>query len=232
METNVCAAVPSISGKRGYRIVKRAIDILLSLPAGILSLIPMGILAGAIVCKDFGNPFYVQSRMGQNGQEFKLIKLRSMKKGADRLEDFLDGQQLRDYRKEYKLDDDPRLIGWKEPGDGSCCFGARLRRSSMDELPQIMFNICITGKMSIVGPRPILRQELEEHYTLEEQRLLLSVKPGLTGYWQAYARNAASYETGKRQEMELFYAGNPNLLWDVKIILHTFEAVIRKQGVR
>lgn len=136
--------------------MKRAIDILLSLPAGILSLIPMGILAGAIVCKDFGNPFYVQSRMGQNGQEFKLIKLRSMKKGADRLEDMLDGQQLRDYRKEYKLDDDPRLIGWKEPGDGSCCFGARLRRSSMDELPQIMFNICITGKMDNL-PLPIPR---------------------------------------------------------------------------
>lgn len=232
MATSVCEVAPSVSEKRGYRIGKRALDILLSLPAGILSLIPLGILAGVIVCKDFGNPFYVQSRVGKNGQEFKIIKLRSMKKGMDRLEDILDEQQLRDYRKEYKLDDDPRLIGWEKPGDGSSCFGARLRRSSLDELPQILFNICITGKMSIVGPRPILRRELEEHYTPEEQRLLLSVKPGLTGYWQANARNNASYETGKRQEMELSYARNPNLLWDMKIILQTFGAVIRKQGVK
>lgn len=195
-------------------------------------MIPIGILAVAIMLKDFGNPFYFQSRMGQNGQEFKLVKLRSMKTGADRLENILSEQQIQEYRKEYKLSDDPRLIGWKKPGDGRRCFGAKLRRSSLDELPQILFNICFTGKMSLVGPRPILREELEENYTPEEQRLLLSVKPGLTGYWQAYARNNASYETGKRQEMELFYAKNANIMWDIKILFQTFEAVIRKQGVK
>ena len=183
--TDVRTAPYAAEEKRGYRTAKRVFDILLSFSLGILSLIPMGILAAVIVCKDGENPFYGQSRVGQNGQEFRLIKLRSMKKGADRLGDVLDERQLQEYQKEYKLDDDPRLIGWKKPCDGSRCFGAKLRRSSMDELPQILFNVFLTGKMSMVGPRPILRQELEEHYTREEQELLLSVKPGLTGYWQA-----------------------------------------------
>ena len=166
--TDVRTAPYAAEEKRGYRTAKRVFDILLSFPLGILSLIPMGILAAVIVCKDGENPFYGQSRVGQNGQEFRLIKLRSMKKGADRLGDVLDERQLQEYQKEYKLDDDPRLIGWKKPGDGSRCFGAKLRRSSMDELPQILFNVFLTGKMSMVGPRPILRQELEEHYTRED----------------------------------------------------------------
>ena len=155
-----------------------------------------------------------------------------MKKGSDRPEDILDERQMREYQKEYKLDDDPRLIGWKKPGDGSSCFGARLRRSSLDELPQILFNVLLTGKMSMVGPRPILRQELEENYTREEQELLLSVKPGLTGYWQVSARNNASYGAGERQKMELSYARNANLLWDIQILFQTFKAVIRKQGAK
>lgn len=228
VRTAPCAAVE----KRGCRAAKRALDIVLSLLLGILSLIPMGILAAVIVCKDGGSPFYAQSRVGQNGQEFKLIKLRSMKKGSDRPEDILDERQMREYQKEYKLDDDPRLIGWKKPGDGSCCFGARLRRSSLDELPQILFNVLLTGKMSMVGPRPILRQELEENYTREEQELLLSVKPGLTGYWQVSARNNASYGAGERQKMELSYARNANLLWDIQILFQTFKAVIKKQGAK
>ena len=232
MTTNVCIAYPPSLEKKSYSVIKRVLDILLSFLVGIVSLIPIGILTAAIMLKDFGNPFYFQARMGQNGQEFKLVKLRSMKKGADRLENILSEQQIQEYRKEYKLSDDPRLIGWKKPGDGRRCFGAKLRRSSLDELPQILFNICFTGKMSLVGPRPILREELEENYTPEEQRLLLSVKPGLTGYWQAYARNNASYETGKRQEMELFYAKNANIIWDIKILFQTFEVVIRKQGVK
>ena len=122
--TDVRTAPYAAEEKRGYRTAKRVFDILLSFSLGILSLIPMGILAAVIVCKDGGNPFYGQSRVGQNGQEFRLIKLRSMKKGADRLGDVLDERQLQEYQKEYKLDDDPRLIGWKKPGDGSRCFGA------------------------------------------------------------------------------------------------------------
>ena len=96
--TDVRTAPYAAEEKRGYRTAKRVFDILLSFPLGILSLIPMGILAAVIVCKDGENPFYGQSRVGQNGQEFRLIKLRSMKKGADRLGDVLDERQLQEYQ--------------------------------------------------------------------------------------------------------------------------------------
>ena len=124
-----------------------------------------------------------------------------MKKGADNLEAMLAPEQLEEYKREYKLDDDPRLIGYKKPGDSKKCFGGIIRRLSIDELPQILFNICILGNMSVIGPRPILESELTDHYSLAEQKALLSVKPGLTGYWQAYARNDVGYEDHERQDM-------------------------------
>lgn len=119
----------------------------------------------------------------------------------------------------------------KKPGDGSKCFGARLRQLSIDELPQIIWNVCIKGDMSIVGPRPILREELDRYYTPEQQEFLLSVKPGLTGYWQSYARNNAMYEDGKRQEMELYYVEHASIWLDIKIIFATIGAVLRKNGI-
>lgn len=117
-------------------------------------------------------------------------------------------------------------------GDGQKCFGAKIRRMSLDELPQIPVNILIKGNMSIVGPRPILQSELEENYTPEQQKLLLSVKPGLTGYWQAYARNNAEYSNGERQKMELYYVKNRSFWLDVKIIFKTVGTVIRKTGAK
>ena len=96
----------------------------------------------------------------------------------------------------------------------------------MDELPQIL-NV-IKGDMHFVGPRPILE---EETYLYGKNRAkLLSIKPGLTGYWQAYARNAVGYEDGKRQEMELFYVDNRSFYLDIKIILATVVRVLRGEG--
>lgn len=218
--------------RRGYLVLKRCFDFVASVCVSLLLMIPMGILALIIMMKDRGNPFYVQKRVGQDGKEIGVLKFRSMKKGADHLENMLTPAQLEQYKKEYKLDDDPRLIGYKNPGDGDKCFGAVIRRSSLDELPQIVWNICIRGNMSVVGPRPILYEELVENYTLEEQKMLLSVKPGLTGYWQAYARNNATYETGERQRMELYYARNASVLLDIKIVLHTVWAVLNKSGAK
>lgn len=215
-----------------YHVTKRVLDVALALVASVVTAIPVAVLAVVITCMDFGNPFYIQRRVGKDGEIFRLVKLRSMKKGADKIEKILSAEQLAQYQKEYKLDDDPRLIGWKKPGDGTHCFGAWLRRSSLDEIPQIFVNVLLTGKMSVVGPRPILPDELQRHYTPKEQECLLSVKPGLTGYWQANARNNATYETGKRQQMELFYAENANFLWDLKILWQTAGAVIRKQGAK
>lgn len=222
----------SLKQDKVYLLFKRCFDIASSFCVSILLLFPLLILASIVMIKDPGNPFYVQKRVGQNGKEIHLAKLRSMRKGADNLEAMLTPEQLEQYKKEYKLDDDPRLIGYRVKGDSERCFGAFLRRSSLDELPQIIWNICIKGDMSVVGPRPILQNELEENYTLEEQKLFLSVKPGLTGYWQAYARNNAHYEDGKRQQMELYYVQNASFWLDIKIIFATVGAVLHKRGAK
>lgn len=214
-----------------YDFFKRAFDIAASLIASIVLLLPMIVISILISVKDQGNSFYFHERIGKNGAAIRVCKFRSMKKGADDLERMLTPEQLEEYRKEFKLRDDPRLIGYKNPGDGRKCFGAKLRRMSIDELPQIFFNILVKGNMSVVGPRPILREELEKNYTPEEQKLLLSVKPGLTGYWQVYARNNAEYASGKRQEMELYYIRNRSFWLDMKIIFKTAGVVLRKKGV-
>lgn len=215
-----------------YLVVKRCFDFLSSLIVSVVLLIPLAVLALLVVVKDFGNPFYIQKRVGQNGKELRMMKLRSMKRGADHLETMLTPEQLAEYHREYKLTDDPRLIGYRKPGDSEKCFGGLIRKASLDELPQIIWNICIKGDMSVVGPRPILKDELEENYTLEQQKMLLSVKPGLTGYWQAYARNNATYETGERQKMELYYVQNQSLWLDIKILFATVGAVLKERGAK
>lgn len=216
----------------GYRIFKRCFDFVSSLIVSLILILPMIIIAIAIMIKDKGSPFYVQKRVGQNGKQLGIFKFRSMKVGADNLEKMLTPEQLEEYKKEFKLNDDPRLIGYKNPGDGNKCFGAVLRRTSLDELPQILFNICIKGDMSVVGPRPLLQEEIEKYYTEEEQAMFKSVKPGLTGYWQAYARNDATYESGNRQKMELYYVENQSILLDLKIIFKTIGSVIKKSGAK
>lgn len=236
---SVEAYVPQKEKKRYcYRFLKRAFDFASAFTASVILLIPMFVVGMLVVIKDFGSPFYKQKRLGKtkkDGKECKIIgiyKFRSMKKGADRLEEMLTPEQLEEYKKEYKLKDDPRLIGYKKAGDGENgkCFGAKIRRMSLDELPQILFNICILGNMSVVGPRPLLKDELEQNYTEEERKKFLSVKPGLTGYWQAYARNNATYESGERQKMELYYIDNRSVWLDIKIIFKTIISVLKRDG--
>ena len=215
-----------------YRVVKRVFDFVASLCATIVLLIPVAVVALIIFLKDHGCPFYKQKRVGKNGGTLYIWKFRSMKKGADNLEAMLTPEQLEEYKKEYKLDDDPRLIGYRKAGDGKKCFGAVIRKLSIDELPQIIINICILGNMSLIGPRPILDDEVAENYTVEEQKALLSVKPGLTGYWQAYARNNARYDDHQRQNMELYYVKNQGILLDIKILFKTVFSVLKKQGAK
>ena len=211
---------------------RRLADIVLSLVLSLL-LLPLSVLVMlAILLRDGGNPFYWHVRVGQHGKPLAVLKFRTMKKGADAVENMLSPEELAIYRLEYKLPDDRRLIGYKKAGDGRRCFGAVLRRTSLDELPQLWWNVLLRGNMSLVGPRPVLREELDRHYTKEEQALFLSVKPGLTGYWQAYARNQACYENGERQKMELYYVQNRSLLLDVKILFRTVVAVFTKAGAK
>lgn len=213
-----------------YPAVKELFDFALALCGSLLLLIPLAVLALLVMIIDPGNPIYVQKRVGRNGEVLPVVKLRSMKIGADNLKNTLTPEQLAEYRQEYKLEDDPRLIGYKDSGSWKTCFGAFLRRTSLDELPQIVWNICIKRNMSLVGPRPILQEELERHYTAEEQKRLLSVKPGLTGYWKAYAGNDATYGTGARQRMELYYVDHCSLGLDLRILAATVVGALTGRG--
>lgn len=128
-------------------------------------------------------------------------------------------EQIEQYKKEYKIDNDPRVTK----------IGKILRKTSLDELPQLL-NI-LKGQLSVVGPRPIVEDELNK-YTDEQRKKFLSVKPGLTGYWQAYARNNATYESGIRQRMEMHYVDNASFWFDLKIIFKTVVSVIKKTGAK
>ena len=200
-----------------YPRVKRVLDVVLSVMA-LLVIWPVMLIIAILVMLDGGAPFYAQSRVGRNSRLFKVYKFRSMKKGADRLEEMLTPEELAEYSKEYKLQNDPRVSK----------LGNFLRRSSLDELPQL-WNI-IRGEMSLVGPRPLLPSELTGNYTPEERQKLMSVAPGLTGYWQAMSRNESSYATGERQKQELYYIGRVSFWMDVKIILMTVKRVITGKG--
>ena len=200
-----------------YPRVKRVLDVIISVMA-LLVIWPVMLIIALVVKSDGGPAFFAQSRVGRNGRLFKVYKFRSMKLGADRLEDSLSAEELAEYKREYKLQNDPRVSK----------FGNFLRRSSMDELPQL-WNI-IRGDMSLVGPRPLLPSELTTNYTPEERQMLMSVAPGLTGYWQAVARNESSYATGTRQKQELYYIGRVSFWMDVKIILMTVKRVLTGKG--
>lgn len=200
-----------------YPRVKRVLDVFISVMA-LLVIWPVMLVIALLVRRDGGPAFYAQSRVGRNGRLFRLYKFRSMKVGADRLEDILSPEELELYRKEYKLQNDPRITK----------LGNFLRKSSLDELPQL-WNI-IRGDMSLVGPRPLLPSELTGNYTPEERQQLMSMQPGLTGYWQAMSRNESSYATGERQRQELYYVGRVSFGMDVKIIFKTVERVITGKG--
>lgn len=199
-----------------YAFIKRLFDILVSLAALIVLCIPMVLIAVLIVLNDGGRPLYGHIRTGKNGRRITVYKFRTMQENAGDPEDILTPEQLADYRTEFKLEDDPRIT----------TLGRFLRTSSLDELPQF-FNI-LAGQMSLIGPRPITEEELEFYGS--DTAKLLSVKPGLTGYWQAYARNNALYETGERQAMEMYYIDHQGILLDLKILFRTFYAVVKKDG--
>ncbi|MBR2991341.1 MAG: sugar transferase, partial [Solobacterium sp.] len=199
-----------------YLFIKRLFDIAVSSVMLVILLIPMFIIAVLIILNDGGRPLYGHTRIGKNGRKITIYKFRSMHENAGKLENILTPEQLEKYQKEFKLDDDPRITS----------IGKVLRTTSLDELPQL-FNI-LFGQISLVGPRPIVKEELE-HYGKDTAKFL-SVKPGLTGYWQAYARNNALYETGERQKMEMYYIDHQSLLLDLRILFRTVYAVLKKDG--
>lgn len=201
-----------------FNIIKRIADVVLS---GILLLFfsPVFLMiAVAIKLEDGGPVIYRHSRIGKCGRPILVLKFRTMRPHAERLEEYLNPEQMEEYRREFKLEDDPRITK----------TGRFLRATSLDELPQFL-NI-LKGDMSLVGPRPLVRNELMDKYRKAEREKLLSVKPGLTGLWQVSGRNHCTYQNGERQRVELSYIERQSFLLDITIFCKTVLVVFRKEG--
>lgn len=201
-------------GRLGYRFVKRAFDIVFSLCVTITGLIPVALLCLVIRLESPGSPIYLQERIGYRGRPLRILKLRTMVADSDDVEKHLNPEQLDQWKRERKVGDDPRITK----------VGRLLRRTSLDELPQFL-NV-LAGQMSVVGPRPVVEEELAAYGDDAEE--LLSAKPGITGWWQVQARNDATYEDGSRQELELFYVRNASLAMDARVFLSTFGIMFGK----
>lgn len=199
-----------------YRFVKRVADIVVSLLVVVVLFVPCLAVAAVIALQSKGRPFYTQERVGLDGRHFKLLKFRTMVADADNVERYFTSEQLAQWEKERKVDDDPRITA----------VGHFLRRTSIDELPQFL-NVLV-GQMSIVGPRPVVDAELDQYGDRVAE--FCSRLPGITGWWQVEARNDADYSTGTRQELELYYIENASPALDVQIFLRTFGAMGRGTG--
>ena len=220
VETKVNSSPNSVNAEakrnRGYVIAKRVLDIVGSLIGLAICIIPSVIIMALIVIDSHGSPIYIHRRIGKNGKPLSLIKFRTMCRNADDMMAKFTPEQMAEWQENFKIEDDFRITR----------IGKFLRRSSLDELPQLL-NI-LTGELSIVGPRPVVAEELEKYGPNKEK--FLSVTPGLTGYWQAYARNDCTYE--QRMRMELYYVENANFWWDIKIMLATVGSVLRGRGAK
>ena len=198
--------------KRG-RLIKRSGDIGFSLLVLALGSPLLLLLAVLVKLSSQGSVFYCQRRIGRGYRGFGCLKFRTMRKDADRVlaQVLASDPALRaEFERDFKLKNDPRITP----------IGKFLRRSSLDELPQFI-NV-LKGEMSVVGPRPIVWDELERYGRNMDQ--VLSVRPGLTGLWQVSGRNNLPYET--RVKLDLFYARNRNLWLDLRIVLRTIGVVL------
>ncbi|WP_438264002.1 sugar transferase [Bacillus wiedmannii] len=200
-----------------YLCLKRTMDLIGAI-VGLIIFSPIFLLISILYMTgdNKGPIFFKQIRMGKNGKEFYIYKFRSMIVNA---EEKLKRNEIL-YRKyidnNYKLEpsEDPRITK----------VGQFLRKTSLDELPQFL-NV-LKGDMSLVGPRPVVQEELMEYGKRKDE--FLSVKPGLTGYWQVSGRSDVGYP--ERVELELHYIYNCSILFDMKIIFLTMVHVIMRKG--
>ncbi len=200
--------------KKLYGVTKRILDIILSI-IGLIVLFPvLLIIAIAIKVDSKGSVLFKHKRIGKNGKEIYIYKFRTMIPNAEEMINEFNEEQMKEFKENYKLKQDPRITR----------VGKFLRQTSLDEIPQIL-NI-IKGELSIVGPRPVIMEEVEKYGANKDK--FLSIKPGLTGYWQVNGRSSTSYE--ERMKMELYYIDNRNLWLDVKLFFKTIISVIKKEG--
>ena len=201
-----------------YLFIKRLFDIVVGL-IGLIILIPISLIVKicSICTGDFGSIFFSQNRIGKDGKEFKFYKFRTMIPNADeKLFELLkeDKELAKEYKKNKKLKNDPRITK----------IGKILRRSSIDELPQL-FNVLL-GNMSVIGNRPYLPREKEDMGEYFDE--IVKTKPGITGYWQTSGRKDVSFK--KRLELESYYSNNRSISLDIKIFFKTFGAVFHGHG--
>ncbi len=199
-----------------YRdLIKRVLDVLFVLLTLPFSLPIIGLCAVALWLEG-GNPFYTQDRLGKGGKRFAILKLRTMVRNADAvLQQVLDTDPAarREWDELQKLRNDPRVTR----------LGALLRKTSLDELPQL-FNVLI-GDMSLVGPRPMLPDQLEMY---GDPQYYNAVKPGITGLWQVSARNASRFTY--RTEVDGAYVRALTFKMDLTILVKTIGVVLRPTG--
>ena len=198
---------------------KRVMDVFIGLFGTIFIVLPSSLIIYIIYkIKGYkGSIFFTQYRVGLKGKKFKIIKFRSMVENAEGVLTANKALYEKYINNSYKLppNEDPRLTN----------IGDFIRKTSIDEIPQFI-NLML-GDMSLIGPRPILENELEE-YSKEEQQVLLSVRPGITGMWQVSGRSEVHYP--ERCEMELYYPRNQSFLLDVKIFFLTIKKVLSGEG--
>lgn len=197
-----------------YLFVKRVTDILGAL-IGLILLSPIFLIVAIAIKLDSKGPIiFGHTRKGLGGKDIKVYKFRTMYENSKEIFDNFTEEQKQEFYKNFKLDNDPRITK----------IGNFLRKSSIDELPQLI-NI-LNGSMSIVGPRPIVEKEIALYG--EYAPKLFSVVPGLTGYWQANGRSDTTYQ--ERIKMDMYYIDNRSLGLDLKIIFKTFSSVIKGEG--
>lgn len=199
-----------------FAFFKRFFDIINSTFAIILLSPLLLIIALIVKFTSKGPVLYRHKRIGKNGRPFSMLKFRTMKWDKRPIEEQLTKEQLEQFYREFKVDNDPRITK----------IGKFLRKTSLDELPQL-FNIFI-GQMSVVGPRPIIDIETGK-YGLTK-KVLLSVRPGLTSYWACHGRSSVDYT--ERVNMELYYIKHRSLWLDFKIIILTVVKVFKHEGAK
>ncbi len=200
-----------------YLVIKRFFDIVVSLCA-LVFVVPLTLVIWLIDSfgENKGPVFYKQRRIGKNHRPFYIYKYRSMIVDADKkLKEDKDLYALY-VKNSYKLppNKDPRITG----------FGRFLRKSSVDELPQF-FNI-LKGDMSLIGPRPVVEEELAQYGDRVDK--FLSVTPGAMGYWQASGRSTVHYP--ERCDLELYYVDHASLWFDIKILFRNIISIFKTEG--
>lgn len=199
--------------------VKRCFDIVFSLLCLVFGSPVFLFIALLIYATSPGRVIYAQERIGRGGKPFRCYKFRSMFPDADqRLEELLrkDPELKKEWEHSHKLKRDPRITP----------FGLFLRKTSLDELPQF-WNV-LKGDLSVVGPRPVVREEIEKFYCVKAYKIL-SIRPGLTGPWQVSGRNdVQSYQ--QRIQLDESYIDNQSFLLDLKLIGKTLPAMLFSKG--